>query len=89
MVKDCISCLYLKEEAQSLEEEEVDELHNLSAQILSFRKLHSNMQWQKSRLNWLRVGDANSKFFHSIMSASMRVNVIISIKVDGVQVEGV
>ena len=31
----------------------------------------------------------NSKFFHSIMSATRRVNDIISIKVDRVQVEGV
>lgn len=88
MVKDCISCLNFKAEAHTLEEEEVDELYILSAQILSFTKLHSSMHWKKSQLNWLRAGDSNSKFFHSIMFARRRVNAIISIKVNWEQVEG-
>ena len=45
--------------------------------------------WQKSRLTWLREGDVNSKFFNGIMSARRRSNALLSIQVDGVQVEGV
>jgi hypothetical protein len=42
-----------------------------------------------ARLNWLREGDANSKFFHGILAARRRANAILFIDVDGVRVEGV
>jgi hypothetical protein len=54
-----------------------------------FFKLHASMQWQKSRINWLKKGDANSKFFHNIMSSRRWSNAIISLYVEGAQVEGV
>jgi len=87
--KDCISMLDVKAEVHDLEEEEVGELHLLSAEVLSLSKLHASIQWQKSRLNWLREGDANSKKFHGIMSARRRENALLFINVDGVQVKGV
>jgi len=37
----------------------------------------------------LRDGDASSKFLNDIMSSRRRSNVVISIHVNGVQVEGV
>jgi hypothetical protein len=40
-------------------------------------------------LDWLRDSDANSEFFHGIMTARRRVNALLSINVDGVRVEGV
>lgn len=39
-------------------------------------------------MNWLRDGDAHSKFFHGVMSSRWRVNVITAINVTGNQVEG-
>jgi len=45
------------------------------------------MNWQKARMNWVKEGDANSKFFH--MSSRQRRNIIDMIQVDGVPVEGV
>jgi len=36
---------------QNLEEDEVSELHVLSADIIAFSKLYASMQWQKSRIN--------------------------------------
>ncbi|XP_024626681.1 uncharacterized protein [Medicago truncatula] len=76
-------------ENNSLGDQEVAEIHMLSADILAYSKLQTSMQWQKSRVNWLKAGDANSKFFHGIMASRKRVNSIISVLVDGVSIEGV
>jgi hypothetical protein len=43
-----MSFLDVEGEDHVLEEEEIDELHFLSADILSFSKLHSSIQWKKS-----------------------------------------
>ena len=40
-------------------------------------------------MTWLREGDANSKFFHGVMSGRKRQNTINRMLVDGVFVEGV
>ncbi|GAU46155.1 hypothetical protein TSUD_401590 [Trifolium subterraneum] len=53
------------------------------------RYSRASMNWQKSRINWLREGDANSKFFHGIMSSRKRCNSIASFTVDGISIEGV
>ncbi|XP_024628614.1 uncharacterized protein [Medicago truncatula] len=47
------------------------------------------MNWQKAMMNWVREGDANSKFFHNMMSNRQRRNSLHLIHVDGVLVEGV
>jgi exonuclease III len=87
--KDRLSCLDVKAEEQDLLDEELGEVHLLSSEVISLSKLHASIQWQKSRLNWLREGDANSKFFHGILAARRRTNALLFIDVDGVRVEGV
>ncbi|GAU35536.1 hypothetical protein TSUD_155670 [Trifolium subterraneum] len=47
------------------------------------------LQWQKSRVNWLKEGDANTKFFHGVMAARKRSNSIVSLTSGGVNFEGV
>ncbi|MCI21173.1 cysteine-rich receptor-like protein kinase, partial [Trifolium medium] len=44
---------------------------------------------QQSRSLWLKEGDANTKYFHSVMASRRRGNAISSIQVDGVTLEGV
>jgi len=40
-------------------------------------------------MNWVKEGDANSKFFHNMMSHRQRRNSLQLIHVDGVLMEGV
>lgn len=74
---------------RGLVSEEENELHGLTADIFAFSKLQASIMWQKSRVTWLKEGDANTKFFHGIMSSHRRSNALISLSVDGVSIEGV
>jgi hypothetical protein len=40
-------------------------------------------------MTWLKDGDANSKFFHGVMTGRRRHNAINMVSVDGLVVEGV
>jgi len=51
--------------------------------------MDTSICWQQSRLLWLQDGDANSKYFHSVMAGRRRGNTISSLVVDGGIVEGV
>ncbi|MCH80340.1 cysteine-rich receptor-like protein kinase [Trifolium medium] len=88
-VKDKMLILDTKGEEGDLSEAEREELRSLSSQMFSLSKLHNSMQWQKSHLFWLKEGDANSNFFHCVMSNRRRGNVIHCIQHNGVQVDSV
>ena len=81
-VKDHISVLDEKGEVSSLEEEEVEELHGLTAELHSLSRVNSSIFWQQSHLNWLQEGDANSKYFHGSMSCRRWANAISTIVVE-------
>ena len=72
-----------------LTEEECIELRGVTADIHSLSRLHSSISWQQSRNHWLSEGDANSKFFHAVMSSRRRRNALSYVLVDGVEIEGV
>jgi len=88
-IKDKMSDLDVKAKSVELQADEVSELRGLSFTFHSLARLQNSMNWQKSRLNWLKEGDANSKFFHSYMSLRRHQNAINVASVDGGTVEGV
>lgn len=52
-------------------------------------RANTSIAWQQSRVHWLREGDANSKYFHSVLLGRRRRNHFHSIVVDGTEIEGV
>ena len=70
-------------------EDELLEIRELLVNLHSLSCVHTSMNWQKARINWIKEGDANSKFFHSMMSNRQCRNSLHMIQVDGALVEGV
>jgi hypothetical protein len=88
-VKNRIFSLDTKGEEAELQEEEIQELHDLSMNLHSLSHVHTSMNWQKAMMNCVNEGDANSKFFHNMMSNKQRRNSLHMVHANGVLVEGV
>jgi len=69
--------------------EELEEMRNTTHDIHSLSRVSASITWQQSRTHWLKDEDANSKYFHSILSSRRRRNSIVSLLVNGTLVEGV
>jgi len=87
--KNRIAILDSKVEEVPLIEVEIEELHTLYVNLHSMARIQNNINWQKSRMNWLQEGDANSKKCHGYMSTRRRHNAISVVSVNGVNIEGV
>ncbi|CAJ2674496.1 unnamed protein product [Trifolium pratense] len=88
-LKDRLAALDLKGGEDDLSESELAELHGVSSDIHSLSRLNASICWQQSRSRWLKEGDANTKYFHSILANRRRGNTISSLQVDNTMVEGV
>ena len=78
-----------KGEEDGLSVEEIEEMRGITHDIHSLSRVNTSITWHKSRLLWLKDGDANSKYFHSVISSRRRRNSIVSLLVNGTLVEGV
>ncbi|PNX67898.1 cysteine-rich receptor-like protein kinase, partial [Trifolium pratense] len=88
-LKDRLAALDLKGGEDDLSESELAELHGVSSDIHSLSRLNASICWQQSRSRWLKEGDANTKYFHSVLANRRRGNTISSLQVDNTMVEGV
>ncbi|GAU41056.1 hypothetical protein TSUD_374110 [Trifolium subterraneum] len=84
-----LSTLEVKVEEEVLSEAELEELHEITFNIYSLSRTSASISWQQYRSLCLKEGDANSKYFHSVIASRRRGNAISSIQVDGVTTEGV
>jgi hypothetical protein len=83
-----LSELDLKGEDVALSEDELEEFHGVTADIHSLSRRQASINWQQSRSRWLKEGDANSRYFHSMLASRRRGNAISSVQVDGATLEG-
>ncbi|GAU41926.1 hypothetical protein TSUD_25670 [Trifolium subterraneum] len=76
-----------KGKKEVLSEAEIAELHGVTSDIHSLSRMHASISWQQSRSMWLKEGDTNSKYFHSLLEGRRRGNAITVIQVDGARVD--
>ncbi|PNX62506.1 cysteine-rich receptor-like protein kinase, partial [Trifolium pratense] len=88
-LKDRLAVLDEKGGEEVLSESELAEFYGVSSDIHSLSRLNASICWQQSRSRWLKEGDANTKYFHSVLASRRRGNTISSLQVDNTVVEGV
>ena len=59
-----------------LNQEELNSRAALQAELLSIYQNEERNFIQKSKLNWLSLGDENTSFFHRFLNAKKRRNLI-------------
>lgn len=72
-----------------LGEEKSRMMRQITNELFQARMLRSNLLYQKSRVKWLQLGDANSAFFHSYINFQRRENNILAVLAGDSWVEGV
>ncbi|MCH96939.1 endonuclease/exonuclease/phosphatase family protein [Trifolium medium] len=83
-----LSALDQKGEEEVLFEAELAKLHGVTSDIHSLSRMNASISSQQSRSLWLKEGDANSKYFHSVLAGRRRGNALSVIQVSEVTLEG-
>lgn len=63
--------------------EEANERKVLLGEFWTVLNLHESMFYQKSRSQWLKDGDQNTKYFHSLINWRRCTNSIVGLMIDG------
>ena len=78
-----LNALDVKEDSQSLSEEEKREQSTLRADLEKAALLEEISWRQKSKILFLKKGDSNTRFFHRMANSNRRDNGIDSLMTDG------
>lgn len=77
----------LLSETRQLDVEEKKERKLKKEEFWKYSRLVESVWRQKSRINWIKLGDRNTRFFQITANNSYRKNMIDSIKVGGRVIE--
>ncbi|GLU02749.1 hypothetical protein SLE2022_199870 [Rubroshorea leprosula] len=78
-----------KGEQHQLSDNDIELRRNSFIELWKSLKIKERMSQQKSRKQWLKEGDANTKFFHRSIKGRWSRNEINCIRINGVQYTGV
>ncbi|KAL6566436.1 hypothetical protein OROGR_002051 [Orobanche gracilis] len=84
---DIVNVVDEKVNFEELTDEDVTRRREASAELWKRAKQKDSLMSQKSRLRWLKDGDSNSKYFHTVINRNRRVNAFTGIDVDGQWIE--
>ncbi|XP_058741364.1 uncharacterized protein LOC131613736 [Vicia villosa] len=87
--KAVLNKLEIKEQNEGLSCKEIEEKRENADELYKFSNLNCSIQRQKSRIKWLKEGDANTKFFHGCINRRRRINEIVHLDINGKKVEKV
>ncbi|GKV28743.1 hypothetical protein SLEP1_g37755 [Rubroshorea leprosula] len=76
-------------EKSTLSDTDIEKRRNCFLDLWKHLRIKERMWQQKSRMAWLKEGDANTKFFHRCVKGRSRRNEINFIQIKGVQHTGV
>ncbi|GKV33229.1 hypothetical protein SLEP1_g41758 [Rubroshorea leprosula] len=82
-----VASVDMKNEDFMLEEDEVHERQEGFQEIWDILRKRETLWRQKSRSNWVKLGDANTRFFHKIANGRKACNGIVGLSCDGQWVE--
>lgn len=82
-----VSMLDVKEGAGNLSSEEADRHTAMKAEVRRLLVCEEICWRQKSRVQWLKEGDKNTKFFHRMATAHKVINQIRKVIMEGVLLE--
>ncbi|XP_058783019.1 uncharacterized protein LOC131657664 [Vicia villosa] len=79
----------LEDVSEELRRELVEKRKEASSRIWRNMRIKENMLIQKSKVRWMKEGDANSSFFHKVMKEKRRFNHLGPLLSEGGMVESV
>ncbi|GFZ20781.1 hypothetical protein Acr_28g0014860 [Actinidia rufa] len=86
-VEEKIHNLEMIEESRALDVVEAESKKNLKSELRESSRLAEILWRQKSRVNWIKLGDKNTRFFQASATARYRENFIGSVEVEGTWLE--
>ncbi|PSS08274.1 Endonuclease [Actinidia chinensis var. chinensis] len=86
-VEEKIHNLEMIEESRALDVVEAESKKNLKSELRESSRLAEILWRQKSRVNWIKLGDKNTRFFQASAAARYWKNFIGSVEVEGTWLE--